>query len=70
MQMDKSLFKSQFIKDIKKTHTEVDLKLLDRIRTLEQQASTFLNMQNINSTEIQINIGKFDQKLISDDNLD
>jgi len=42
--MDKSLFKSQYIKDIKKTHTEVDLKLLDRIRTLEQQASTFLNM--------------------------
>ena len=58
--MDKSLFKSQYIKDVKKTHSDADLKLLERIRSLEQQASTFLNMQSLNCTEIQINMAKFD----------
>lgn len=35
MQMDKSLFKSSCIKDVKKTHSDADLKMLDSIRMLE-----------------------------------
>jgi len=50
--MDKSLFGGVFLKDLKKTHSELDVRMLDRAKQLSQDVAKYVNVQTLNATEI------------------
>ena len=57
--MDKSLFGGKYLKDLKKTHSDVDLKMLEQIRELQIDTGKYINVANLNATDIQINMKHF-----------
>ncbi len=53
------MFKGKYLSDIRKTHSEEDLDILEKIRQLEEEAGKVMNLQNLNTTEIMISMAKF-----------
>ena len=60
LQCDKTLFKGKYLSDLKRTHSEDDLEILENIRQLEEEAGKLMNLQNLNTTELMISMGRFD----------
>ena len=53
------MFKGKYLSDLKKTHSEEDMEILEKIRQLEEEAGKLMNLQNLNTTELMISMGKF-----------
>ncbi len=44
IQCDKTLFKGKYLSDLKKTHSEADLQILEMVRQLEEDVAKHVNM--------------------------